>query len=248
MKLYRKLINPFGEIRYIYPFNEDTAEELINKLEIVYKISKTFGEWEDNLKEIGITKEFWENISKENRKQYLIADIKERKSFYYYVDTDDEDTWIAVDLKQGDYFEFTENGKYGDNWSEKEIELYFRKLSLSDKVKRLKENKFIIASIINLSTIVNTNYDNIIKDILENYNITELEYPEKLEKINIQGIENYKNIDWKDYNWLVVIVDVKEKYNLIHHTQLYKDLEKLEIERKKDIQEKILKEVEKCQK
>jgi len=39
--LYRTMQNLFGEIRHLYPFNKETAEELINKLEIKYKIKTT---------------------------------------------------------------------------------------------------------------------------------------------------------------------------------------------------------------
>ena len=232
--LYRTMQNLFGEIRHLYPFNKETAEELINKLEIKYKISETFSLFDKNLKEIGLTKEEWENLAKDKRKDFLVNDIKDRESFYYYTDTEDDDSWITVNLKKGDYFAFYENGKYGDDWTEDEVNNYFKELTLDLKIKELKKENFIITSIINLSTIVNTKYDNIILDTLEHYDINNIEYPEKLEEITITDINDFRSIDWKDYNWLVVILDKKERYNYTYHLQLYKDLEKLEVKRRNE--------------
>ena len=45
-----------------------------------------------------------------------------------------------------------------------------------------------------------------------------------LKEINIFD-NNYKEIDWKDYNWLVVAYKLKDRHILKIHLQLYKRIE-----------------------
>ena len=94
---------------------------------------------------------------------------------------------------------------------------------IEEKILKLQEKGIFLKKIVSLS-LANTKFDEPIKEILENYG-TRFEYPEKLsERVNLKEINifdnNYKEIDWKDYNWLVVAYKLKDRHILKIHLQL----------------------------
>lgn len=99
---------------------------------------------------------------------------------------------------------------------------------IEEKILKLQEKGIFLKKIVSLS-LANTKFDEPIKEILENYG-TNFEYPEKLsERVNLKEIytfdNNYKEIDWKGYNWLVVAYKLIDRHNLKIHLQLYKRFE-----------------------
>lgn len=99
---------------------------------------------------------------------------------------------------------------------------------IEKKILKLQEKGIFLKKVVSLS-LANTKFDEPIKEILENYG-TRFEYPEKLsERVNLKEINifdnNYKEIDWKGYNWLVVAYKLKDRHILKIHLQLYKRIE-----------------------
>ena len=106
-------------------------------------------------------------------------------------------------------------------------------MNLENRIKELQKQNIRVISVINLSSIINTDDDNIIRDFLEKYQLENLEYPdqEKLNSINLNGYKKdeskYNEIDWVGYNWLVVLFENETKK---YHIQVYKHLENLKYE------------------
>ena len=109
----------------------------------------------------------------------------------------------------------------------------YKELNLENRIKELQKQNIRVISVINLSSIINTDDDNIIRDFLEKYQLENLEYPdqEKFNSINLNGYKKdkskYKEIDWAGYNWLVVLFENETKK---YYIQVYKHLENLKYE------------------
>ena len=110
---------------------------------------------------------------------------------------------------------------------------YYKELNLENRIKELQKQNIRVSSVINLSSLINTNDDIIIKDVLEKYQLENLKYPEqeKFNSIKLNGYKKdkskYKEIDWVGYNWLVVLFENETKK---YHLQIYKHLENLKYE------------------
>ena len=221
------------EIIEIYKFDEYTAKDLIEILDRNYDITNTFHLCNKNFTQNSMAKFKFMSLNKEEKKEYLIDKIKSRKKFYFYLDTNDKDSWILLEIKFEEYFCFTEKGQFDTVCYYGDLSYYYKELNLENRIKELQKQNIRVISVINLSSIINTNDDNIIKDVLEKYQLENLEYPdqEKFNLIKLNGYKKdkskYKEIDWAGYNWLVVLFENETKK---YHLQIYKHLENLKYE------------------
>lgn len=99
---------------------------------------------------------------------------------------------------------------------------------IEEKILEMQEKGIFLKKIVSLS-LAKTKFDEPIKEILENYG-TKFEYPEKLsERVILKDFNifdnNYKEIDWKGYNWLVVVYKLIDRHDLKMHLQLYKRID-----------------------
>lgn len=221
------------EIIEIYKFDEYTAKDLIEILDKNYDITNTFHLYNKNFTQNGMAKFKFLSLNKEEKKEYLVDKIKSRKKFYFYLDTNDKDSWILLEIKFEEYFCFTEKGQFDTVCYYGDLSYYYKELNLENRIKELQKQNIRVISVINLSSLINTNDDNIIKDVLEKYQLENLEYPDQ-EKFNLIKLNGYKKdkskyneIDWVGYNWLVVLFENETKK---YHIQVYKHLENLKYE------------------
>ena len=163
------------EIIEIYKFDEYTAKDLIEILDRNYDITNTFHLCNKNFTQNGMAKFKFMSLNKEEKKEYLIDKIKSRKKFYFYLDTNDKDAWILLEIKFEEYFCFTEKGQFDTVCYYGDLSYYYKELNLENKIKELQKQNIRVISVINLSSLINTNDDNIIKDVLEKYQLENLE-------------------------------------------------------------------------
>ena len=102
--------------------------------------------------------------------------------------------------------------------------------TLEEKIKEYKLKNIYIRNIVSLS-IADTRFNSNIIELLKIYG-TSFEYPEKTtERVNLDFLRNIDNeihlIDWKGFNWLVVLFENETKK---YHLQIYKHLENLKYE------------------
>ena len=105
--------------------------------------------------------------------------------------------------------------------------------TLEEKIKEYKSKNIYIRNIVNLS-IADTRFNSNIIELLKIYG-TSFEYPEKTtERVNLEFLKNidveFQLIDWKGFNWLVIVYKFKARHNLEIHVQLYKEIRNLLID------------------
>jgi hypothetical protein len=105
-------------------------------------------------------------------------------------------------------------------------------MSLEKIVKDLEEKGYIVKTIFPIlpnSFGFNDNFENLIND--NAFWLEDIVYPEGQEPIKFgEAIEDFDNVNWNGYNWLVVIERKIGKYSGASYLQAYKDILNLKAE------------------
>ena len=105
-------------------------------------------------------------------------------------------------------------------------------MSLEKIVKDLEEKGYIVKTIFPIlpnSFGFNDNFENLIND--NAFWQEDIVYPEGQEPIKFgEAIEDFDNVNWNGYNWLVVIERKIGKYSGASYLQAYKDILNLKAE------------------
>ena len=101
--------------------------------------------------------------------------------------------------------------------------------NLIKRIKKLKVKGYAIIEIIPISK-SGTTFDNI-KNLFRYFASEEIEYPEnkeyRIEFRNYAQNENYLQIEWNGYNWLVRIIKKENDYIIKEYLQVYEELKNL---------------------
>lgn len=101
--------------------------------------------------------------------------------------------------------------------------------NLIKRIKKLKVKGYAIIEIIHISK-SGTTFDNI-KNLFRYFASEEIEYPEnkeyRIEFRNYAQNENYLQIEWNGYNWLVRIIKKENDYIIKEYLQVYEELKNL---------------------
>ena len=101
--------------------------------------------------------------------------------------------------------------------------------NLIKRIKKLKVKGYAIIEIIHISK-SGTTFNNI-KNLFRYFASEEIEYPEnkeyRIEFRNYAQNENYLQIEWNGYNWLVRIIKKENDYIIKEYLQVYEELKNL---------------------
>lgn len=112
-------------------------------------------------------------------------------------------------------------------------------MSLEKIVKDLEEKGYVVKTIFPIlpnSFGFNDSFENLIND--NGFWLGDIAYPEKQEPISFgEAIEDFEfttedfnNVNWNGYNWLVAIERKIDKYSGASYLQAYKDILNLKVE------------------